>query len=303
MAGKKLRNIREYLFRNGRYLDVARWNYHFEDGKESEVLKALATYQNMDGGFGHGLEPDVQNPNSNPMATWMAIQVLRELKFPKLSHNMIEKILDYLLISLDRENQIWNALIPSNNEYPHSPWYHYISQNTFGYNPTAEFVGFILRFADDKSEIYENAVEVLNSMIPIITEENYEIEVHELVNVLNLYRDLKAANKTDLLPNDFESFLKDKVDSSISRSTSDYMESNYYTPPSMYIADKNDFTYIGNEDICGFYTDYIEESVTDYGFWQINWDWQEEEMPENVVRDWAGILTVNNMLFIEKIVK
>lgn len=303
MSGKKLRNIREYLFRNGRYLDVARWNYHFENGSESEVLKALATYQNMDGGFGHGLEPDVQNPNSNPMATWMAIQVLRELNFPTLSFSMTEKILDYLQDSLDKDNHIWKAQVPSNNEYPHSPWYYYSEENTFGYNPTAEFVGFILRFADDKSEIYEMGLEVLNSMIPIITDNNYEIEVHELVNMLNLYRDLKAVNKTNLLPNNFEAFIKERVDKAISRDTSSYTETNYYTPPSMYISDKNDFTYVENEDICGFYTDYIEESLTDYGFWQINWDWQDIEMPENVVRDWAGIITVNNMLFIEKIVK
>ncbi len=304
MAGKKLRSIREYLFRNGRYLDIARWNYHFENGSESEVLKALTVYQNLDGGFGHGLEPDLQNPNSNPIATWYAIQILRELNFPKLGSMIVEKIIDYLESSINIETKKWDAVIPSNNEYPHAPWWHYSEElDQSWYNPTAEFLGFIIRFADENSKIYGLALESLNQMLGVIMEENYEIEPHELVNVLNLYRDLIASKKIELVPGDFEKFIKEKVNLAIDRDESAYVEENYYTPPSSYINSKDDFTYAGNEEISRFYTEYIEDHVTEFGFWEINWDWNEDEMPENVIRDWTGIITVNNMLFIELIVK
>lgn len=304
MAGKKLRSIREYLFRNGRYLDIARWNYHFEDGSENEVLKALTVYQNLDGGFGHGLEPDVQNPNSNPIATWYAIQTLRELDFPELGSQINEKIIDYLKNSYNPETKKWDAVIPSNNEYPHAPWWHYSEDlEQSWYNPTAEFIGFIIRFSEDESEIYKIATEALKDMLEIITSNDYEVESHELLNLLNLYRDLKASDRLGLLPENFESFLKEKVDATIDKNESAYAEDNYYTPPSNYVSSKQDFTYIGNEEISRFYTEYIEDNVTEYGFWQINWNWDEEEMPENVIRDWTGIITVNNMLFIERIVK
>lgn len=57
---------RMFVYRNSRPLDIARWQYHFEDGSKEAVLTALAPYQNEDGGFGHALEPDSWNPNSTP---------------------------------------------------------------------------------------------------------------------------------------------------------------------------------------------------------------------------------------------
>lgn len=72
---------RVFIYRNARPVDLARWRYHFEDGNREDVLTALAAYQNADGGFGHGLEADNFNPNSNPMHTWNACEILREIGF------------------------------------------------------------------------------------------------------------------------------------------------------------------------------------------------------------------------------
>jgi len=49
-------------------LELARWQIHFEDGSRENVLQMLEVYQNEDGGFGHGLEPDNWKPNSTPIA-------------------------------------------------------------------------------------------------------------------------------------------------------------------------------------------------------------------------------------------
>ena len=106
MSSQKLRNLRTYHFRNSRALDVARWNYQFEDGSVQDVLKALACYQNADGGFGHGLEPDIRTAESNPMSTWAATRILRECHLPDMSDRMIQKILSYLAASL-REDRRW----------------------------------------------------------------------------------------------------------------------------------------------------------------------------------------------------
>ena len=47
---------RRFMYRSARPVELARWQYHFEQGSKENVLKALAAYQNEDGGFGHGLE-------------------------------------------------------------------------------------------------------------------------------------------------------------------------------------------------------------------------------------------------------
>lgn len=49
---------RAFVYRNARPLDLARFQYHFEDGSKAAVMRALSYYQNEDGGFGHAVEAD-----------------------------------------------------------------------------------------------------------------------------------------------------------------------------------------------------------------------------------------------------
>ena len=57
-----IEKARDFVNRNARPLDFARWKFLFENGSMEQVLSALETYQNEDGGFGNGLEPDCWNP-------------------------------------------------------------------------------------------------------------------------------------------------------------------------------------------------------------------------------------------------
>ena len=82
------KKAKEFIYRNARPLDLARWQYHFENGSREPVLKALSYYQNEDGGFGHALEADAWNPNSSPIQTWCAIEILREINFSDAEHPM-----------------------------------------------------------------------------------------------------------------------------------------------------------------------------------------------------------------------
>lgn len=51
-------------------------------GNAAAVLAALAGYQNDDGGFGNGLEPDISAPQSNPFAARLALHVILETGVP-----------------------------------------------------------------------------------------------------------------------------------------------------------------------------------------------------------------------------
>ena len=53
-----LEKIRTAFMKIARPLEIACYNYHFEKGSANGVLKELSAFQNHDGGFGHGLEPD-----------------------------------------------------------------------------------------------------------------------------------------------------------------------------------------------------------------------------------------------------
>ena len=84
---------RNFVYRNARPLELARWKYLFEGGSREEVLTALASYQNGDGGFGHALAPECWNPDSSPIQTWAAAEILREIGFEEKDNPIIQGIL------------------------------------------------------------------------------------------------------------------------------------------------------------------------------------------------------------------
>jgi hypothetical protein len=135
---------------------LARWQYHFEKGNSEAVLSALSCYQNTDGGFGHALEADAWNPNSTPIQTWSATEVLREINFTNNTHTIIKGILHYLESGQNFDGKFWYKIVKSNNDYPHAPWWHTEIDSTDhnDYNPTACLAGFIIRFTEKNSELH-----------------------------------------------------------------------------------------------------------------------------------------------------
>jgi hypothetical protein len=70
---------RGFLAGHARLLDRRRFELFFEDGDAEPVLAALRAYRNADGGYGHGLEPDLRAPESQPAAAWHAFEVLADV--------------------------------------------------------------------------------------------------------------------------------------------------------------------------------------------------------------------------------
>ena len=75
---------RGFIYRNARPIEIALWKYHFENGSREDILTALSMHQNTDGGFGHALEADSFNPNSAPIQTLNACEILRETNYERM---------------------------------------------------------------------------------------------------------------------------------------------------------------------------------------------------------------------------
>ena len=71
--------VKEYLAQHGRSLDLALHEFHVGKRDSDTVLQELRKYQNHDGGFGHGIEPDLRMPHSSALATSVAFQFLVEI--------------------------------------------------------------------------------------------------------------------------------------------------------------------------------------------------------------------------------
>ncbi|WP_410767910.1 hypothetical protein [Fontibacillus sp. BL9] len=301
---------RNWMFRNARPLELARWKYHFEQGNKEDVLSALEVYQNEDGGFGNELEPDSWNPNSSPYSTSMAICILEEINFRDSSHPIIEGILRYSEHTPHFTGKSWPAVIPSNNDYPHAPWWTYSGndlETRWGYTPTAILAGFILRFADQDSSLYEKAAQIAKTAIDCYLHgttadgEPYR-SLHregEIEGFHLLLTCLEEGGPRDLGDiSALKTALKSQADRFIVRDPS--MWKQYCRRPSTYIASPGSLFLTDNEKDMDADLSFMVDGRNEDGVWDISWSWGAYEKEFAVSENWwKGIKALEYMLLLK----
>jgi hypothetical protein len=75
----QLTAARSFMAGHARLLDRRRFELLFDGADVEPVLAALSAYRNADGGYGHGLEPDLRAPESQPAAAFHAFEVFADL--------------------------------------------------------------------------------------------------------------------------------------------------------------------------------------------------------------------------------
>ncbi|MDE2816253.1 MAG: hypothetical protein OXM03_12635 [Chloroflexota bacterium] len=175
------------VMEQGRDLDRALLEFHFEDGTTEQVLDALAAYQNDDGGFGHGLEPDLRTPASSVIATTVAFQNFRTLGVPA-EHPLVRRGLDYLLDTFDASRQVWPIIPPEVEDAPHAPWWDYAgSEAGFGgflSNPRVEIVGYLHDYsASVPADLLASVTTAVFAHLDSLPD---EMEMHDLICFVGL---------------------------------------------------------------------------------------------------------------------
>ncbi|MHA6533379.1 hypothetical protein [Paenibacillus sp. BAC0078] len=295
----EFQEIRQWMYRNARPIDLAIWQYHFESGSKEAVLLALSAYQNSDKGFGLALEADNWNPNSSPYATGKAIAILDEIGISDLEHSYVEGILEYLDNCEYFSETGWPFTIPSNNDFPHAPWWTYSEQNNAdnGFHATAGLVGFIFQAADRSSGLYKKALTLGDKMMDKIRQSG-QIEVHELGGYCTFLRGVERAKLTDRYDCVFLADRLEKlVDEAIERDPGKWPV--YSMRPSMYISSPASIFYKGNEEVVGKELEYILESRNDEGVWEITWKWADYPKEFVVAENWwKAHWAIHNVLLL-----
>lgn len=146
-------NAKRFLYLNGRLLDRLRYAYLFEGAPKEPVLAALHAYQNSDGGFGHGLEPDIRCPDSQPVPTEVALELLDELQVT--DGPVFTGILSYLERISVAETGGFPRTLLSINDYPHAPWWTTTADDQASMNPTGRIIGLLYKLNPAGSYIEE----------------------------------------------------------------------------------------------------------------------------------------------------
>lgn len=267
--------VKLWIYRNARNIELALWQYYFENGSKEAVISSLSFYQNEDGGFGHALEADTWNPNSSPYTTLVAINILKNINFEDKNHPMMQGIFKFLESNSYCKGEGWYFNIQSNNDYAHAPWWTYSMEanEVEGIGVTAGIIAFILRNGNENSEIYKKALHLSDVLInKIMTAEN-----HGDMGIGGYCTLLDSLEKAELTERFHCSFLKEKLEKlvhdSIERDMSKWI--NYTVRPSEYIDSPKSSFYKDNEDIVELELDYIIETRPKDGVWDITWSWFE----------------------------
>jgi len=141
---------RAFVEANGRPLDAALLRHGLGESSAEAVMVALIAFQNPDGGFGHGLEPDSRSPASSGIATSVGLRLLARLETPA-RHPTVVGVIDWLEGALDREAGVWPIVGQDVGLAPHAPWWTWSEDlaanwNGFHFNPTAEILAHLYRY-------------------------------------------------------------------------------------------------------------------------------------------------------------
>jgi hypothetical protein len=121
LSAENFDQARAFVKTNARAVDRCLYEFYFEHGPAGGVLDALTAYQNPDGGFGQGIEPDFRLPASSPMATSVGLQYCTAVGAPP-NHPIVQAAVKYLVNTYQIDGDFWPATSLEVNDHPHAFW-------------------------------------------------------------------------------------------------------------------------------------------------------------------------------------
>lgn len=120
LENNQFERLRTFIYQHGRLLERKLFEYCFSGGDRQACLSALRAYQNPDGGFGNGIEPDLLCPDSSAIGAETALYVV------DLLDAWHEPFVQALVGWLDKtQNERGVLPHPPDNltAYPYQPWW------------------------------------------------------------------------------------------------------------------------------------------------------------------------------------
>lgn len=284
-----------YLKREARPLEQTLFAYHFEGGSAADVLEALAAFQNADGGFGHGLEPDIRLADSSVITTTIAFQTLREIGAAG-DHPLVVNACHYLN-STYQPNQVRWPIVPANiDDAPHAPWWEADGDLAHSAaNPRAEIAGYLW----DYPEYFAEGIRavVTNEVERYLQEQPDNMPMHDLLCYVRFW-------ETPTLPPEMRARVLEKLRAIavnvVARDPAAWRE--YGLPPlAICFAPDSPFAQDFGPEI-EHNLDFLIESQGEQGAWMPNWSWFGlwPEVWTTAQREWSGRITLRNLLLLRR---
>ncbi|MBN1284918.1 MAG: hypothetical protein JXB47_05950 [Anaerolineae bacterium] len=114
-----VKKARDFVYSNGALWERALFAYLFETGSIDHVHECLLCYKNRDGGWGHGLEPDITYPGSHPLALEFLLNIIRDTGIS--IGGLLAGTVPWVEYNRNADGSLRNP--PDLLDYPHAPWW------------------------------------------------------------------------------------------------------------------------------------------------------------------------------------
>ncbi len=281
-----------YILNNARYLEKLVFGHYFISPCPEKIVKAYQMYQNKDGGYGNGLEPDFRLPSSSPMATSVALNRLSQFKETVGALEQIEKAINYLESTYDSSIMGWESTPKVVNLYPHAPWWHFEKPRTRIHgNPSAELLGYLIEF---ESFVKNLDLEALRKTYIDYILKMQTFEEHELYCLIKLFNRMSDIERV---------IIKDKITEGFNKVVNmDIRQWKDYVPyPLKFITLTEHDLFDISTELLNHNINFIVNKLSDEGVFAPAWSWPKYEAEWEIAkREWSGILTLDALLILKR---
>lgn len=274
----------EFLKSKARPLEKALFAFEFENGSREQVLEELTLYQNEDGGFGNGLEPDFRCEASSALATTIGLQHLIRIGADE-SDAMVQRAIQYALNTFDEEKMGWEIVPKEVETAPRAIWWNYGGDWPWG-NPSAEMTGLLHHY---KGLVPEDFLEKLTAHAVAYINEEATNDFHELQCLVKLMKELPSEEAEKIAAR-----VREIAHHSV---TTDPVKWNdYCLLPLQVVSAPTSFLYEDFQEIIPANIHHLASNQAEDGSWKPTWAWgRYEDVWEIAKQEWSGVLTLDNL--------
>lgn len=270
---------RDFILREGRLLERRLFATCFEGAPATGVVDAVKAFRNDDGGFGHGLEPDVRCPASLPVDVEVALQALVTAK--ATDRALARSVCDYLakVAAAAAHDGAVPPAFPVIEDFPRAAHW---SDWTYeaGLNPTAGLVGLLTQLGVEHPWVDEATAycwaELERAELPA--------EAHALSEVMVFLEQMPANERSSAAAARVVAYL---ASASSWRASADD-EGYGLSPLSIAPLAGSRWRPLFDEKVLAAHLDRVQRDQQSDGGWPITWD----PPSEAATLEWRGIVTL-----------
>ena len=277
----------DFLWRNARAVERRLFACRFLGAGRAGVIAGVKGYQNDDGGFGHGLEPDIRGPYSQPIHAEAALRLLYESGATVTdAPEVVARTCSYLTSVGGRDGSV-PAVVANVSEHPRAAHWEPQFWPAESVNPTASLAGLL------------HALKVGNPWLDRVTPTVWDRltkptlgDGHALAAAFTFLNHAPDQKRAERVADGVAAQIPDATFFSIQPGSTDYGLTPLHLAPDPDVLGRRFFA----DDLLDAHLDELAAAQQPDGGWPVRW----ESPGRGAELEWRGRLTLDALMTLQR---